>query len=65
MGEIVNLRQIRKRKARDDKELAAAQNRALHGRTKSERERDRKAEEKSRTLLDGHFLKPVRPSEED
>lgn len=55
MAGIVNLRQVRKRKARHDSELAAAQNRALHGRTKAERERDRKAEEKSRAGLDAHF----------
>lgn len=64
MAEIVNLRQIRKRKARDDKELAAAQNRALHGRTKAERERDRKAEEKSRTVLDGHFRTSQPPKQD-
>ncbi|MDH4990542.1 DUF4169 family protein [Aquamicrobium lusatiense] len=64
MGEIVNLRQTRKRKARDDKELAAAQNRALHGRTKAERERDRKAEEKSRVVLDGHFRTPRSPKQD-
>jgi hypothetical protein len=37
MGEVVNLRQARKAKARRDKEATAAANRALHGRNKAER----------------------------
>ncbi|TGV64514.1 DUF4169 family protein, partial [Mesorhizobium sp. M00.F.Ca.ET.158.01.1.1] len=41
MAEIVNLRQFRKQKARADREQAAGQNRALHGRTKAEKQRDR------------------------
>ncbi|MBN9551818.1 MAG: DUF4169 family protein, partial [Alphaproteobacteria bacterium] len=41
MGEVVNLRQARKQKARTEKERQAGENRALHGRTKAERERDR------------------------
>lgn len=36
MSEIVNLRQARKRKARTEKETAAAVNRAKFGRTKGE-----------------------------
>ncbi|CAG0996731.1 MAG: DUF4169 family protein [Rhizobiaceae bacterium] len=54
MGEVVNLRLARKRKARVDREQVAERNRAVHGRTKAERERD--AAEASRTVrfLDGH-----------
>ena len=37
MGEIVNLRQTRKQKARERREAEAAQNRALFGRTKGEK----------------------------
>ena len=36
-GEIVNLRRVRKDRARTAKEAEAAQNRAIHGRSKSER----------------------------
>ena len=59
MADPVNLRLFRKRKARAEKELQAAENRALHGRTKSERERERLEAEKSASLLDGHRLKPA------
>jgi acetylornithine/succinyldiaminopimelate/putrescine aminotransferase len=37
MADLINLRLARKAKTRRDKEVAAAANRALHGRTKGER----------------------------
>ena len=40
MADVVNLRQARKRKERADKEQAAAENRAKHGRTNGEKARD-------------------------
>ncbi|MEN3951470.1 DUF4169 family protein [Iodidimonas sp. SYSU 1G8] len=40
MVEIVNLRRARKARARADAETKAATNRALHGRTKTEKIRD-------------------------
>jgi hypothetical protein len=43
MGEVVNLRQARKRRTRAAKEAQAAENRAKHGQTKGESLR-RKAE---------------------
>ncbi|MGS1093628.1 DUF4169 family protein [Aquamicrobium terrae] len=64
MAEIVNLRQAHKRKAREDRERVAAGNRALHGRSKAERERDRKADEKAVSFLDGHRRSPP-PSSDD
>ena len=54
MAEIVNLRQARKLKARTAKEQAAEQNRALHGRSKAEKQRDREATESAKIFLDGH-----------
>jgi hypothetical protein len=39
MTDVVNLRQMRKRKLRADKEQQAAENRAKHGRTKGEKVR--------------------------
>ncbi|MGB3832807.1 MAG: DUF4169 family protein [Mesorhizobium sp.] len=54
MAEIVNLRQARKHKQRADRERAAEQNRALHGRPKAERERDRLAADKAANFLEGH-----------
>ncbi|WP_442583120.1 DUF4169 family protein [Mesorhizobium sp. ASY16-5R] len=41
MGEIVNLRIARKRRQRDDQAKLADENRARHGRTKVEKQRDR------------------------
>ena len=54
MAEIVNLRRARKHRQRADKARAAEQNRALHGRPKSERERDRLAAGKAVRFLEGH-----------
>lgn len=54
MAEVVNLRQARKLKARAAKEQAAEQNRALHGRSKVEKQRDRQVAESAKTFLDGH-----------
>ncbi|MBE0692193.1 MAG: DUF4169 family protein [Aquamicrobium sp.] len=54
MGEVVNLRLLRKRKARADKEQAAERNRAAYGRTRAERERDEAEAERTRAFLDGH-----------
>lgn len=54
MGEVVNLRLARKRKARAEKEGAADRNRALYGRSKAERERTELESVRSRSFLDGH-----------
>lgn len=54
MAEIVNLRQARKAKARAEKEQAAEANRARFGRTKAERDIERKISEKENRDLDGH-----------
>lgn len=54
MGDVVNLRLARKRKARTEKEQAAERNRAVHGRTKGERQRDRADSERTQNFLDGH-----------
>lgn len=51
MAEIINLRNIRKQKARADKEALADQNRTLFGRTKAEKLKQ--AAEKS--LADRHI----------
>ncbi len=54
MAEIVNLRQFRKGKVREQRAAAAEQNRALHGRSKSEKQRDRLQAENAERLIDGH-----------
>jgi len=54
MAEIVNLRQVRKRKVRAQKEQSAAENRARFGRTRSEREADRLASTLETAKLEAH-----------
>lgn len=55
MVEIVNLRLARKRKARAQKEQVAAENRAIKGRTKSQRESERRNASSALAFLDGHL----------
>jgi hypothetical protein len=56
MGEIVNLRKVRKQlKKRDEAEQAAA-NRLLHGRPKAERNLETARTEKTDRYLDGHKI---------
>jgi hypothetical protein len=53
MSRIVNLRQARKAKARTEAEAKAAENRALHGRTKAQKQADKAAKDRLARLLDG------------
>lgn len=59
MADIVNLRMARKHKARADRKQAAEQNRALHGRSKAEREHDRRQAERAEKFIDGHRRSPA------
>lgn len=54
MGEIVNLNRARKAKAKADREVQAAENRAKFGQTKAEKEKRRAEEEATRRRLEGH-----------
>ena len=58
MGEVINLRQARKAKARSDDEQKAASNRLQFGRRKEDKELIRLLEEQSEKNLDGHKLEP-------
>jgi len=58
MAEIVNLRMARKQKARAERERTAAENRALHGRSKTDRQLDAKRGERAEAALDGHRREP-------
>ena len=58
MSSVVNLRLASKLKARAGKEQAASENRALHGRTKAEKSRDRLEAEKSTSFIEAHRLEP-------
>jgi hypothetical protein len=46
----------RKRKARAEKEQAAGENRALHGRSKAEKLKDRIEAERALSFVEGHRL---------
>lgn len=53
MGDVINLRLARKAKARGASARQAEQNRALHGRSKPEKERQQRDAERTARLLDG------------
>ena len=59
MAEIVNLRRVKKRQARDAAAQAAAENRARHGRTGAAKEADRLEQERARRALDGNRRDPT------
>jgi hypothetical protein len=52
VAEIVNLRLVKKRKAKEAKDKAAAENRILFGRTKVEKQFEREAGRKAARFLD-------------
>lgn len=54
MNEIINLKRVRKAKARAASEAEAAANRAAHGRTKAERTLTKAEREANARKLDGH-----------
>lgn len=53
MAEIINLRQVRKAKARSVAAQQATENRALHGQTKAAKRLQADAEQRVTRLLDG------------
>lgn len=58
-GDVVNLRQFRKQKARSEKEKQADQNRITFGRTKAEKSLTRTLNEKAEKTLDqGRIERP-------
>lgn len=62
MGELVNLRRVRKSVARSEAEVTAAENRRKFGRTKAEREADAAERDAQRRKLDGHALTKREPT---
>lgn len=64
MGDVVNLRQFKKTKARSDKERQAEQNRISHGRTKAEKSLTGVLNEKAEKFLNqGKLEKPRKDTE--
>ena len=61
MVEIVNLKRVRKDKARRDRESEADANRRRFGRTKTEKAADQDAETRARQSLNGKQLEPDKP----
>jgi hypothetical protein len=60
MADIVNLKRVRKDKARDQREREAAANRLRFGRSKAQKTADRDAEARTSRSLDGKQLAPER-----
>lgn len=56
MGDVVNLKQFKKRAARARSEKEAAANRTRFGRTKSERTQDERRAGRADDLLDQHRI---------
>lgn len=58
MADIVNLRQVRKDKAKRERETVADANRRRFGRTRAEKEADKDTAERTVRSLDGKRLEP-------
>jgi Domain of unknown function (DUF4169) len=56
MAEIINLKRARKDKARRERDVQAAANRQLFGRTRAEKKRDQDTAEQERKSLEGKRL---------
>jgi hypothetical protein len=61
MAEIINLRRVRKQKAKAEKEARAAENRSAFGRTKGERHFDEARKNLADRRLEGHKLDNKEP----
>ena len=56
MGDLINLRQVKKRIVREQADKQSETNRARFGRTKNERKRDERAAQHAAAVLDRHRL---------
>ncbi len=65
MSDIVNLRQFKKKKARDAKEKQAEQNRVLFGRTSTEKNFAREETRKTEKFLDSNRLMDKKAGKSD
>lgn len=59
MGDVINLRQARKQRARQDKDAEAARNRTAFGRSKADKQRDQSVADLAERRLEAHRLTPV------
>ena len=60
MGEIVNLKQVRKTRARAEKDQAAQANRVAHGTPKALKKLEQARQERTAERLTGHWLEKER-----
>ncbi len=65
MVEIINLRRVRKAKAREEHSAKGDANRVAFGRTKLEKLATEKAKNQTKSRLDGHFLTKATDYEPD
>ena len=56
MGDLINLKQVKKRISREQTAKQSETNRALFGRTKGERKRDELQAQRSSNALDQHRI---------
>lgn len=63
-GDIVNLRQFRKNRERQEKDRKAEENRLQYGRSKAEKTLTRALNEKAEKQLDQGRLEPRQPPDE-
>lgn len=61
MGDVINLRQARKAKARDDKAQQADANRAKFGRTKAQRQADDTQRARQEVAVDAAYREDRAP----
>ena len=62
MGDLINLKQVRKRIARDEAAKQSEINRARFGRTKGERSRDEFQSKRADDVLDQHRIDDGTPA---
>lgn len=60
MADLINLRQVRKARARAEKRAAGDENAARSGRTKAEKQRDKAEAERLIATVEGHRRDPER-----
>ncbi len=61
MGEIVNLRRVKKQRERAAAAQTAAENRRLHGRTTNEKRAEDADAKRLRQVTDGARIEPEKP----
>lgn len=62
MGEIVNLRRVKKARARAEQDMQAVSNRVLHGRTRADRELTEAERRRQSRAIDNHRVTPSEAS---